>query len=418
VLGANDRVNIGLIGIGNNGVHQHLFELRALQDKARVTAVCDVFTVRLDRGMTLTKAKGYHDYHDLLADPNVDAVIISTPDHWHAPMAIDAMRAGKDVDVEKPMALNVEQAREMVRVAKETGRILAVDSEHMAHGMWKPARQVVEKGVLGKLLWSQTSRSRNSQEPPWSEDTHEDPTPQNVDWDRWLGSTPKVPFSRDRFFRWRSYWEYGGGIVTDLYYHHITPLMYVSGGGFPVRAVAGGGHYVYSRKSLEVPDTVVITVDFQGQHTIVVGGSFANTVELPIVIRGHEADMFFVEPTHLRPSAIIVEPEMAFNDVFAEKIRKLGMAGRWIDAERRDTDYGKVMKYRSYRIECPPSESFAENFLRCVRTREKPALDGELGYRAQVAVDLGVTAYRYNKVAFFDPELEKVTDHQPVGFER
>ncbi len=418
VLGANDKVNVGLIGLGNNGVHQHLMELRALPDKARLTAVCDIYGPRLDFGVTQTKAKGYHDYHDLLADPNVEAVIISVPDHWHAQMAIDAMRAGKDVDVEKPMALTIEQAKEMVQVSKETGRILAVDSEHMAHGMWKPARQVIDAGVLGKVLWSQTSRSRNSKEPPWAYDTNEDVSPQNLDWDRWLGSMRKVPFSKDRFFRWRAYWEYGGGIITDLYYHHITPLIHVTGGAFPMRAVAAGGRYAYSRESLEVPDTVIISVDFADQHTIVVGGSFANGVELPIVVRGHEATMYFVEPSHLRPKAITIEPEWSYADVFTEKIRKLGIAGTWVEREERDSDYGKVTKVRGYQIDAPPAESFAENFLRCVRTREKPALDGELGYRAQVAVGLGADAYRYNKVTFFDPRLEKVVDSQPSGAER
>ena len=138
----------------------------AMPDEAEVTAVCDVYAPRLDRGVTATKAKGYRDYRELLADKNVDAVIISTPDHWHARIAIDAMRAGKDVDVEKPMARTIEEAKEMVRVAKETGRVLAVDSEHMAHGIWKVARQVVDAGILGKLTWSQTGRSRNARERP------------------------------------------------------------------------------------------------------------------------------------------------------------------------------------------------------------------------------------------------------------
>lgn len=419
VLGANDKVNVGLIGLGNNGVHQHLMELRDLQDKAHLTAVCDIFAPRLDQGMTMTKAKGYHDYHDLLADPNVEAVIISTPDHWHAPMAIDAMRAGKDVDVEKPMALTIEEAKEMVRVSRETGHILAVDSEHMAHGMWKPARQAVDAGVLGKVLWSQTSRSRNAKTPPWEFPPEAaDASPQNLDWNRWLGSATKVPFNKDRFFRWRSYWEYGGGIITDLYYHHITPLISLTGRAFPYRAVAGGGRYVYSRESLEVPDTVIITVDFANQHTIMAGGSFANGVEVPIVIRGHEATMYFEEPSHLRPKAIVIEPEWCYKDVFVEKIQKLGIAGSWVEREVRDTDYGKPELICGYRIEAPPAESFAENFLRCVRTREASVLDGELGYRAQVAVGLAADAYRYNKVAFFDPKLERVVDSQPAGIER
>jgi predicted dehydrogenase len=415
VLGANNKVHLAIIGLGMNG-SGHVRDELALKDEVEITAVCDLYAPRLDRGVSATRAKGYRDYHDVLADKNVDAVIVSTPDHSHARIAIDAMRAGKDVDVEKPMARTIEEAKEMVRVSKETGRILAVDSEHMAHGIWKVARQAVDAGVLGKVLWSQTSRSRNDKEPPWNYAIDADASPKNLDWDRWLGSTEKVPFSKERFFRWRRFWEYGGGIITDLYYHHITPLIHVTGRPFAIRAVAAGGHYVYSRDVLEVPDTVILGLDFANNSTINVGGSLANSVEVPIVVRGHEANMFFVGGSHLRPGAIILEPERAFASDFPEKIRKLDLDGKWIDHEQDDTDARQRTKLRAFRIESPPAESFDQNFLRCVRTREKPVLDGELGYRAQVAVDLGTQAFRENRVAFFDPKLEKVVDRQPPGF--
>ena len=418
VSGANGKVNIGVIGLGGNGIGQHVKGLLTLKDKVEITAVCDIYKPRLDRGMSMTRAKGYHDYHDLLADKNVDAVVISVPDHWHAQMAIDAMRAGKDVDVEKPMANSIEEAQAMVRVAKETGRVLAVDSEHMAHGIWNPARQAIDSGVLGKLLWSQTSRSRNAKEPPWEYAIDTDASPQNLDWDRWIGSSRKVPFSKERFFRWRRFWEYGGGIITDLYYHHITPLIHVTGRPFAIRGVAAGGNYVYSHDVMEVPDTVILGLDFDNSSSMNVGGSLANSVELPIVVRGHEANMFFVGGSHLRPGAIVIEPERAFADVFADKIRKLGIEGRWVERQQEDTDTAERVKQRAFRIEAPPSESFDLNFLRCIRTREKSVLDGELGYRAQVAVELGAQAFRQNRVTFFDPKLEKMVDQQPRAFKR
>jgi predicted dehydrogenase len=414
ISGANRRVRVGIIGVGNNGFGHVKAELK-MQDEAELTAVCDVYAPRLDRAVTASKAKGYRDYQELLADKNVDAVIISTPDHWHARIAIDAMRAGKDVDVEKPMARTIEEAKEMVRVAQETGRVLAVDSEHMAHGIWKVARQVVDAGVLGKLTWCQTSRSRNAKEPPWDYTIDADASPKNLDWDRWLGSTTRVPFSQERFFRWRRFWEYGGGIITDLYYHHITPLIHVTGRPFAVRAVAAGGHFVYSPDTVEVPDTVVLAIDFANRNTMAVGGSLANSVELPIVVRGHEANMYFVEGSHLRPGAIVIEPERPFASGFADKIRKLGLNGKWVEREQQDTDTAGRAKQRAFRIESPPAESFDRNFLRCVRTREKPVLDGELGYRAQVAVELGARAFKENRVTFFDPKLEKVVDRQPQG---
>jgi len=464
VQGANDIINLAVIGLGGNG-QGHLRGLDALRNQAKVVAVCDIYKPRLEKGMQMTGAKGYHDYHDLLADSRVDAVIISTPDHWHAQMAIDAMRAGKDVDVEKPMALTIEEARRMVEVAKETGRVLAVDSEHTAHGIWKPARAAVHGGVLGKLLWSQTSRSRNSTTPPWNYSIDEDASPANLDWERWLGAAPKHPFDPERFFRWRRYWEYSGGIATDLYFHHVAPLIKVTGPEFPVRAVGSGGNWLYRTDVLEVPDTFIMTLDFPGKHTMVVGGSLANSLELPIAIRGHEANIVFHGPDQRRPSYLTIEPEAQFADAVREKVRRLGLEGKWIggrseeasrfrslprarqeqmianvlgeaevkaayeaavkkspslatNPEERIAYFARIFGRRArgragravFRIDSPPAESFAENFLRCIRTREKPVLDGELGYMVQVAVDLPVQSYRKNKVMFFDPASGRVAD--------
>ena len=155
IRGANDVIGMGVIGLGNiSRGHLQEYGERA---ETQVTAVCDIYAPRLDAGVSKTGGKGYKDYRDLLADSSVDAVIVCTPDHWHAPMAIDAMRAGKDVDVEKPMCMTIDEAKRMVRVSEETKRILSVDSEHMAHGIWEPARTAVAEGVLGKILWNQTS---------------------------------------------------------------------------------------------------------------------------------------------------------------------------------------------------------------------------------------------------------------------
>lgn len=466
--GAGDVINIGVIGLGNNG-RGHLRSLDSVRGQARVVAVCDIFKPRLEEGVRLTGGKAYHDYRDLLQDPDVDAVIISTPDHWHAQMAIDAMRAGKDVDVEKPMALTIDEARRMVEVARETGQVLAVDSEHMAHGIWEPAQAAVREGVLGKLLWSQTSRSRNSAETPWNYRLDEDVTPQNLDWERWLGSSAKVPFSPERFRRWRRYREYGGGIATDLFIHHLAPVMKVTGPEFPRRAVAAGGNWFHSREELEVPDTLVIAVDYPGKHTIVVGGSLANGLELPIVVRGHEANIRFFGPNHRRPSFLLIDPEPLFEDAVRERVRSAGLEGRWEDRpapvgwvpfrdlppSRQDETLSRSLanagfraKYEEaleadpvlatdrarrvaffapildrlgqpraarqvFRIESPPSKSFDESFLDAIRTRGKAAFDGELGYMVQASINLAVESYRRDRVLFFDPATGAVAE-RPV----
>lgn len=406
IIGANDRIGYALIGLGNIS-RSHLARHESVQDQAQFVGVCDIYKPRLERGMQVTGAPGYHDYQDLLARDEVDAVIICTPDHWHAPMAIDAMQAGKDVLCEKPMCLNPDEARKMVRTAEETGRVLGIDSEHTSHGIWLPAQKVVRSGILGNLIWSQTSRSRNTgDEVPWNYKIDEGISPQNLDWDRWLGSTKKVPFSKERYFRWRRYWEYGGGITTDLYFHHIAPLIKVTGPAFPNRATAAGGHFVFTEEEIEVPDTFMMTLTFPHQ-TMLVGGSLANSAELPIVVRGHEANLFFYG-NHLRPDYFIIEPEAHYEDGFREKVESLGLDGKWIEVED-----GRNTR-PAFRFDAPPRENMTENFLKCMRTREKPDLDGELGYMTQVAVSLAVASFRQNKVMFFDKESGQVLDHPPT----
>lgn len=356
VPGANERIQIGIIGLGSIS-RSHIRQLQALSRQAEIRAVRDIYRPRLEWGRSETGARGYHDYQDLLADTAIDAVLICTPDHWHARMSIDAMRAGKDVDVEKPMSRTIEEAREMARVSRATGRILPVDSEHISHGIWEPARIAVQNGVLGKLLWSQTSRSRNTGQPPWDY-ALEEATPENLDWERFLGPAPKRPFDPQRFFRWRRYWDYSGGIATDLYYHHVAPLLKVLGPEFPVRAASGGGNWRYPPEILEVPDTFLMVLDFPSRHSLLVGGSLANSTEVPIVVRGHEANLLFHGPDQRRPRWLTLEPEDPFIEGFREKVRSAGLEGEWDEKMHRSTE--NRSRKPVFRLEAAPGEISGE----------------------------------------------------------
>lgn len=467
VRGANDVIGVGIIGMG--GITQgHVRVLKGLDGEVRINAVCDIYKPRLDRAVDNTGAKGYHAYEDLLSDPNVDAVIVATPDHWHAQMAIDAMRAGKDVNVEKPMALTIAEAKEMVRVADETGRVLSIDSEHMAHGIWEPAKQAIAKGVLGKLVWSQTSRATNSAGGPWNYAIDEGISPENLDWERWLGSAPKVAFDPERFFRWRRYFDYGGGIATDLFTHHVTPLIEITGREFPIRATAAGGHNVYSTEMLEVPDTHIITLDFPTRHSMVVAGSLANATDMPIVVRGHEATLAFHGPDQRRPASFTIEAEAAHLHTLRDKVRAAGLEseGEWREQRRRTapprlddlmpqrretringllgipkyqarydddlrknpniaSDEGARLDYftqlfserndeialtYSFSLQAKPTRHYTEHWLEAIRTRGTVPLPGELGYRAHVATSMGVEALRRDKVMHFDTEREELVE--------
>jgi predicted dehydrogenase len=473
VAGANEVLNLGLIGCGSIS-RINIAYLNRLGRQVRIVAVCDIFKPNLERAMAQTKAEGYHDYRDLLARKDVDAVFIMTPDHWHARMAIDAMRAGKDVDVEKPMCLTIEEARQMVQVARETGRILSVDSEHMAHGIWKVARTAVQRGVTGRIVWSQTSRSGNLGLGAGSDQFDGKRagaviTPDNLDWDRFLGPAPKRPFDAHRFASWRNYWDYSGGLAMDLILHHLVPLIHVTGPEFPVRVTGSGGNVVYPvSETSQTYDTMIMTATYPGGHTIVGIGSFANSVEVPIVIRAHQATLRFYGRDQRRPAYMIIEPEGPFAKEFPDRIRAAGIEGRWVETgarldglnfaslpeQRQEEMIGDLIQHDGIRgeeerraawesavkmdptlakdrarrvqyfapmiqkesarqklclhVDSPPSESFYENFVRCVRERKTPVLDGQLGYMAQVAVVLAVRSLREHKVLHFDPKTEQV----------
>src|SRR5690349_19159859 len=270
ILGANDRINLGLIGAGGRGRDLLAWAIKTGQQEttpAAVVAVSDVYGKRLKMAKETAKCDGYLDYRELLQRKDVDAVIIATPDHWHARMAIEAMNSGKDVYLEKPMTHTVEEAKEVYETVKKTGRVLQVGSQTTSSDQWWKARKAIQDGMIGKLLMSQGSYHRNSTEGEWNWriDPAAGPDAKGddfIDWQMWLGSAPKRPYNADRFFRFRKYWDYSGGIATDLFYHVVAPLNICwDEPQFPAKVTAMGGIYVF-KDEREVPDTFHLMADY------------------------------------------------------------------------------------------------------------------------------------------------------------
>ena len=192
-------------------------------------AVCDVYEKRKKANAEKFKCDGYLDYREILGRSDVDAVIVATPDHWHAKIALDAMDHGKDVYLEKPMCHTNEEIKQLVNTVKETKRVLQVGSQTTSGDQWWKARKAIADGMIGKMIMSQGSYHRNSIEGEWNWDIDKEAGPDGkgdnyIDWKTWLGPAPKRPYDADRFFRFRKYWDYSGGIATDLFYHVVAPL--------------------------------------------------------------------------------------------------------------------------------------------------------------------------------------------------
>lgn len=380
-VGANSRINFGVIGCGGRGTSH----LRALMERqrgrgdVRVIAVSDVYEIRKARAKEMSNAEVYHDYRDMLSDSAVDAVVIATPDHWHGKMALDALNAGKDVYLEKPMTHTIEEAKAVHETVQATGRVLQVGSQYCSQDQWWRAKEAIEEGMIGHVVWAQGTYCRNSKEGEWNYYNIDDIAgPQNVDWNLWQGSARKHDWDPDRYFRFRKYWEYSGGIATDLHYHKLAPMLIALGNDFPYRVNAGGGIWV-QKDGRDVPDTFMFNADFWGQYSVNMPSSMANSVGVPDIIRGHYG-CIYLNVDHIR-----IVPDEPFVQMFKDRYGKDEVV-----LQSRDRD------------------DHLTNFIQCVKSRQKPTLDSELGYKTQIAITMSVDSLRKGETLFFDRDKEEV----------
>jgi predicted dehydrogenase len=421
VLGANDRINVGVIGVGGRGAYVAREFAQAGKSGAncQIVAVCDVYQKRVTRNKEhwakeYGQCDGTLDYREVINRSDVDAVVVATPDHWHAPIALAAMDRGKDVYLEKPMCHTVDEARQLVATVKETKRVLQVGSQTTSGDQWHQARRVITEGWLGKILLSQGSYHRNSIEGEWNWPIDKEAGPEGkgdnyIDWKTWLGPATKRPWDPDRFFRFRKFWDYSGGIATDLFYHVVAPMNICWGEPqFPHKVMAGGGIYQFSQSpddtskpDREVPDTFHLIGEYSKGHSIVLSSSMANSQHIPGLIRGHGATLIMVEHGRFEGFA----PHLTLK---AERTRN----GKYIVPELEDKFKGEA------EIKVPVKETHTmqahvNNFLSCMRTREKPTLDVETGARAQALITMAVQSYREGRVLYFDERSWKVTQKPP-----
>jgi predicted dehydrogenase len=417
VIGANDRINIGVIGCGGRGTSDaQSFATygQKNENSCQLLGVVDVYEKRKRTQAEKHNVKGYSDYRELLNQPDIDAVVIATPDHWHGKMALDAMDAGKDVYLEKPMVHTNEEARLLVEKVKETGRVLQVGSQTTSADIWWKAKKAIADGMIGQMIESQGSYHRNSVGGEWNYkiDPTAGPTAKGddyIDWNMWLGSqfklAPKRDFDADRFFRFRKYWDYSLGIASDLFYHVIAPLNICwDEPQFPAKVMATGGTYVFKlpngKPDREVPDTFHLLAEYSKGHSLVLSSSMANDTHIPGLIRGHEGTIILVDHGKFESMVpyITVKPQVSGGkaiggDAYAAK---WGLKDIQIPIDQKDMMTAHI-----------------ENFLGCMRTRQKPHLDVETGARAVVVINLAAESYREGKTMYWDEKNWKATD-RPV----
>ncbi len=399
VIGANDRINVGFVGCGGrmNAHIRRVMERNKERGDVQAVAVNDIWDKRKQRAREATgvdQRSVYHDYREVCARPDVDVVVIASPDHWHHLQTMDALRNGKDVYLEKPMTYTVDEAREVAEAVKSSGRVLQVGSQYTSMDHFWKAKQAIKDGLLGEVVWASGGFGRNRNlRGEWNYAIDPEATEKTLDWKAFLGPAPKRAFDPERYFRWRKYWDYSGGIATDLFYHTVSPLLVAIGGDFPFRVTSSGGIYV--QKDREVPDTFFMNVDYPA-WTMQLACSVASGAGAPLVIHGSQATLFIGQNSeNLVNTQMEVVPDAEYRDEF---VKKTG---------------GDTLK-----IEVQPvargAHPHMDNFLECVRSRQEPNLPAKLGYQAMAAIGMGVQAYRQHEVLFFDRRREKVSN-KPIG---
>ena len=417
IIGANDRINIGVIGCGGRGssdAQSFATYGQKNENSCQFVGVVDVYEKRKRTQAEKHKVKGYSDYRELMNQPDIDAVVIATPDHWHGKMALDAMDAGKDVYLEKPMVHTNEEARLLVEKVKETSRVLQVGSQTTSADIWWKAKKAIADGMIGQMIESQGSYHRNSLGGEWNYKIDPDAGPtakgdDYIDWNMWLGSqfklAPKRDFDADRFFRFRKYWDYSLGIASDLFYHVIAPLNICwDEPQFPYKVMATGGTYVFKlpngKPDREVPDTFHLLAEYSKGHSLVLSSSMANDTHIPGLIRGHEGTLILVDHGKFESMVpnITVKPQVSGGKAIGGDAyeAKWGLKDIQIPIDQKDMMTAHI-----------------ENFLGCMRTRQKPHLDVETGARAVVVINLAAESYREGKTMYWDEKNWKATD-RPV----
>jgi predicted dehydrogenase len=361
ILGANDRIQLGIVGTGGRG--QYLMRETNRIGGVTWVSVCDVYSVRRDQaaGIAGGSPKTYNEHERLLEQKEIDAVIVATPDHWHAPVAVDACRAGKDVYIEKPMVHFPADGQAVVQAARQNKRVVQVGMQARAIPHFQEARKkFVDSGAIGKVGLVRTWYDENAgyvlQPPPGMEQQ-----PEGLDWQRWLGRGPKIPWNAGVYFSPYKWLHYDGGMIMGIGIHVIDSAHQFLGLHKPSGAVAAGGIYAFPDR--DTPDVVTLALDYPQAVTVTFEAEILSIGTSPTSDAGLE-----LRGTGGQLKVLRYTPKVGY------EFRAKG-------------------KSKEPPVTAPGDPASAEQLLRnwfeCIRTREKTVANEEEGYYSSIACFMG-----------------------------
>ncbi|KPL09745.1 hypothetical protein AMJ85_06140 [candidate division BRC1 bacterium SM23_51] len=380
--GANERLSIGIIGAGGRG-SALMTEIRgqAKKHNAEITAVCDVWKVNL--GQAATKVKGWFGreprqftrFDELLALADIDAVVVATPDFAHTPVMIAALRAGKDVYVEKPMSLEVAAANEALDLARAKNRVVQVGTQYRSDGGYRAAAKVLATGVLGHI--SRVSASANFNHARWQRG-FDDCKESDVDWEGYLFNRPKRPFDARLLRRWHFYRDFTNGLSGLWMSHYVDAVHLLTGAKYPASAVAHGNTYVW-KDGREHCDTFRALLDYPEGFLMDWGMGLANSAGTRFAVYGTRGTLD-VGTDYVNPNNLTISPA--------------GGAGK--------------PEIETTKIKPEPSQSHMGNWLECIRTRQRPNADIQYGHQHAIATIMAAAALHTGRRQTYDSEKREV----------
>jgi len=390
-----------------------------------VNGLCDIYDLNADRGLRAcanvnrlgsegnmgTVPKRYKNYRDLIHAEDIDAVIIATPDHWHGIMAIEAAGAGKHVYLEKPMTWTVPETYAVVKAVKESGIVFQLGHQNRQTESYFKAKKAVEKGVLGKISLVEVTTNRNDPVGAWVYPLDQEAGSHNIDWEQFTGPAPQHPFSLERFFRWRCWWDYSTGLSGDLFTHEYDAMNQILGLGIPYSAIASGGIYFY-KDGRTVPDVLQQTFEYPDKGlTLLYSASLASNKWRGNAIMGHDAHMEIGEDLKIYADSGSTQYRKKLEEGLidpAHPIYSFVPGLDHVDAITSPTEQyfagrGLLYTYRGGK-RVDTSHLHIKDWLDCIRGGGEPSCNIDQGFEEAITAHMGTIAYLENRKVFWDAE--------------
>ena len=403
----NDVIGVACIGVGTRG-HSLLQEAQSVPN-AEVRIICDLYTGNVARAQAQCKnpkLRVVHEWEKVVQDPDIDVVLIGTPDFWHAPMVIAAAQAKKDIYVEKGWCTKLADAKQMRHAVKDNKVVMQLGHNYNSLPSYHKAREIFRSGALGKLPLVRTYIDRAGTRPMWKFytdynilDMPADAGPNSIDWDRWIANAPKRPFDAERFFTWRCWWDYGTGIAGDLLSHVWDGVNMIVGMGIPSSAVTHGGTYFWTGDR-DVPDQWTVLYDYPGQDMGVSFSCCFHSTHVGEISQFLGRDLTLeVNPSKCRTYAPEWKPE------YQLKLKKAQDLAWQFGLEPQNAIVLPDYELKPGEIQVT---SHMQDFLDCTRSRTTPRCGVDRAFEEAATILMSVESFKQGRKVHWDPVKEEI----------